>query len=262
VHFELQFIHNSNRNNRYSNNNYLFIIQIKIYLKKIIIIDNKEAWKFSTFIKMELKNILPVINQYHSIEEIFDILSSSSDFTYSNSLLEISINILLSPDYAIIPRNELVTKIKSYILKKQNFKNTCLQLNNNNNNNINNDKNLILSSINDENFLSKIDNTDDFRLMLTVIGGLSTNEIIENLLRIVQTFLNTSTNNTKKNVDNSVNLNELKIVFEKITKARPPPLSKLNLLIALHKFFFFFFNINYICTFFFLIIILKCNRYN
>lgn len=66
-----------------------------------------------------------------------------------------------------------------------------------------------------------LQDTDAFTLMLPLIGGMSSAEVEAVLPRIVGLF-----------EDNAKGLKE---VFGRITRARPPPLSKAALLVALHK---------------------------
>ncbi len=69
--------------------------------------------------------------------------------------------------------------------------------------------------------ISNVTEIDAFKLMLPLIGGISTSEVEAVLPRIVGLF--------------EEDLESLNKIFARITKARPPPLTKAVLLVALHR---------------------------
>lgn len=64
--------------------------------------------------------------------------------------------------------------------------------------------------------------TEDFRLFLPVISGLSTATVTSILPRILKVY--------------GEDTEELKTIFTRITKARPPPITKSALLVLLHRY--------------------------
>eukprot|EP01038_Epipyxis_sp_PR26KG_P007092 gene7092-9677_t len=166
----------------------------------IVTTASKDGWNFLKFIEDELKVILPYLQQHSSIENLFKILSNGGN-KLSQPLLEMSLSLMLH-DHSYTPSTSLIKTIEEFIFKQY-------------------------KTVNNENYsheLSLVNQlTDqDFKLIITLIGGWSTIDVVTNLPRIVRLF--------------SENVEQIKIIFNRIVRARPiSPLTKTTLLVALHR---------------------------
>eukprot|EP00981_Chlorochromonas_danica_P015274 scaffold11522_cov239-Ochromonas_danica.AAC.1 len=174
----------------------------------------KESWNLDVQIRHDLRSIIPaylshhatsrhqVINDQSSIPdvEIFRALHSVQD-TAARPLLTYALQLILH-DHHQPPKTALMDLVLGYLRKED----SGLQA---------------LESSQSSALLTSITDDANFAMAMTIIGGLPAAAIEAALPRIIALYADDGEG--------------LKVVFSRITKARPPPITKSVLLIHLHR---------------------------
>jgi hypothetical protein len=182
-----------------------------------------DAWTLAETLKAELRNILPAIAQGRTAEGIFDILSAAADSS-TRPLLAYALSVLLY-DVTSPPTQGLMDKVKAFAQRQQRLregrdgvpdtlnaagaeetKETAMD---------------VEVSAGESGSLLDAADVEDFKLVLPLLGGVAGSDVERCLPRIVGLFAEQP--------------DALKVIFDRITKARPPPLTKAALLVTLHR---------------------------
>lgn len=161
------------------------------------------------YLRMELKNLMPVIQQRESSDKIFSIFAKNCD-EYSFPFLCYCVELMTS-ETSSAPTADLVTAIRDFIDKREGREPIVPD--------VATDISVAEPVVRQQ--LSGITENDNFMLMVNVIGGISLPELEANLPRIIGLY--------KSDIES------LKSVFRKLTRGRPPPMSKPSLLAYLHR---------------------------
>lgn len=170
----------------------------------------------SVTLRSELRNILPAISQGHPLESIFDTLALRCDRACW-PLVEYALTVLLA-DLAVPASLALIQKVRRFALSEgaseieQGEDGGAAQ---------ETKEMQVDDAAGSATGIRDIVDTDAFRLTLPLIGGVATAEVEAVLPRIVGLY--------------EEDTEGLKKIFARITKARPPPLTKSALLVALHR---------------------------
>lgn len=176
-------------------------------------------------LKGELRNILPAIAQGHTAERIFDILSSGADSS-TRPLLAYALGVLLY-DMTVPPTQGLMEKVRAFTARLR----ISRQLEEGDQIGANDtgigaeeskgDTEMEVEKEAAEPSLLDTPDEEDFKLVLPLLGGLSGQVVERSLPRIISLYAEQPS--------------ELKVHLDRITKARPPPMTKAALLVALHR---------------------------
>ena len=192
-------------------------------------------WTLAETLKSELRNILPAIAQSNTIEKVFETMAQDKDTTV-RPLLEYVLNVLLA-DYTVPPTASLIEKVRTFallteeILPKSELSEMEVEEEQDNNNSTSSTTAPTTATTTTSSttetvippILYDLQNTANFTLMLPLVGGMNGKEIERCLPRIIALYTD------------SGNPDALKVTFTRITRARPPPLTKSSLLVALHR---------------------------
>jgi hypothetical protein len=181
-------------------------------------------------LQSELRNIVPAIAQTHSAEAIFDALCVGADASV-RPLLEFALAALLA-DFTIPPTPGLIQKVYAFIAKvnvragasksgEQDGDTHGAEEQKDTGMDVEGEAEPTPASTTSVTTLDGLHDPADFRLVMPLLGGLQGAEIEAALPRIVGMY--------------AEDKESLKIAFGRITKARPPPMSKVALLLALHR---------------------------
>lgn len=165
----------------------------------------KAAWSMAEAIKSELRNVLPAIGQSSSAEQVFSALAHRPDPAII-PLLSFALNLLLA-DHTAPPTAGLISAVRGYVARVCGTIEPAGQES-------------VVEGI-DERVLSGVADTAGFKLLLQLVGGLSTQDIENSLPRIVDVLADDA--------------DALRAAFSRMTKARPAPLTKSALVVALHR---------------------------
>ena len=181
-----------------------------------------KAWTLPVTLRAELRNILPAISQSNTYESIFDTLAQRCD-RLTWPLLEYSLNLLLS-DLTVPASLTLIQRVRAFVLPTH----TAAEISQNDEEGqsggaMEEKESMLVEELTSSTdvTISDVTEIDAFKLMLPLIGGISTSEVEAVLPRVVGLF--------------EEDLEGLNKIFARITKARPPPLTKAALLVALHR---------------------------
>jgi len=167
-------------------------------------------WSLREAIKSELSNIVPAMCQHSSVDSILSVMMTNTD-TACKPLLCHVLRVVYSDFTAPIPPN-VINKVKDYIKKCE-------------------EASSIVCPSSEPNDLTSnpvqsppghgIRDLEHLRLLLPLVGGFSATEMQDSLPRLLSLC--------------SDDAEELKGVFIRITKARPPVMTKASLLVCLHR---------------------------
>lgn len=163
-----------------------------------------------------MRNILPAISQGNSLESIFDTLARRCDRPCW-PLVEYALNLLLA-DLAVPASLTLIQKVRRFVLHETAPEGESAQ----DGSAAEESKDMQVEDAASTTSIQDVVDTDAFKLMLPLIGGVATAEVEAVLPRIVGLY--------------EEDAEGLKKIFARITKARPPPLTKSALLVALHRY--------------------------
>lgn len=179
--------------------------------------------------------VLPAVlsHNHHNIENIFEILVSSrviTKFDTVNSIMPLLQCALdtLHPDYSVPPTTALIQAVKDFVVRA--FSNY-----------IQSDEAQQQQQQQEEEEVKATAAKVELQLMLPLIGGMSTEQVLYNLPSIIAICSNSTGSDSNSSSDSNLvssslsSCCSLKTVFSRITKARPPPLTKIALLVALHR---------------------------
>lgn len=169
----------------------------------------KAAWSIAETIKSELRNVLPAIGHASSAEQVFSALAGRADPTVV-PLLTFALSLLLA-DHTSPPTAGLISKVRSYVLHLQASSDELIAA----------DSAAQATDGTAERVFSDITDPACFKLLLQLVGGVATAEIERSLPRIVDVL--------------AEDADALRMVFSRMTKARPAPLTKSALVVTLHR---------------------------
>lgn len=176
------------------------------------------AWTLPVTLRSELRNVLPAISQGNSLESIFDVLARRCDRPCW-PLMEYALNLLLA-DLAVPASLTLIQKVRRFVLHDSALETAGDGAEDSGA--AEETKEMQVDDAPSTVSIQDIADTDAFKLMLPLVGGVATAEVEAVLPRIVGLF--------------EEDAEGLKKIFARITKARPPPLTKSALLVALHRY--------------------------
>jgi hypothetical protein len=209
------------------------------------------TWNLGSALQGELWNILPVICQQHSQQAVFDALSGACDEASARPLLEYAVNLMFS-NHTIPAAPVMVSRVSDFIRRFSGLQvsaaegddmgknedeevgdassemktdseaaNTTAAAAGADGTAAGNDTDSATKAASSPLTLSEIADPQDFKLMLHLVSGMQGADIDRNLPRMISCY--------------AEDAEGLKTVFSRITKARPPPMTKADLLSALHR---------------------------
>ena len=158
-------------------------------------------WNLLKYIHSELSYIIPVVSQKNPPEKIFEVMSKSST-SNARPLLIVVLNVMLQ-DFTNPPSANLLSSVREFIISASST--------------------FTREEVPSDSILFDQMSDDDFKLFVPLIASIPSAEIEKYLPRIIRIFIESS------------EADYLKFIFSRITKARPPPLTKVKLLVHLHR---------------------------
>lgn len=179
------------------------------------------SWTLPVTLRAELRNILPAISQSSTYESVFDTLSSRCDRP-TWPFLEYALNLLLA-DLTVPASLTLIQRVRAFVLHTESVAQIAFDGEEGHSGASEEKQSMQVEELTSSTgvTISDVTDIDAFKLMLPLIGGISTAEVEAVLPRIVGLH--------------EEDLEGLGKIFARITKARPPPLTKAALLVALHR---------------------------
>jgi len=172
-------------------------------------------WSLRDAIKSELSNIVPAMCQHSSVESILGVMTTNTDPACKPLLCHV-LRVLYSDYTTPVPAN-VINKVKDYIRR-------CSEESHASSDASSGLTNLLDAGSASPVLLPASDMMDPehLRLLLPLVGGLSAAEMQDSLPRVISLCSDDS--------------EELKGVLIRITKARPPVMTKASLLVCLHRY--------------------------
>jgi hypothetical protein len=176
--------------------------------------DSPVRWSLRDAIKSELSNIVPAMCHHSSVESILGVMTTNTD-PACKPLLGHVLRVLYSDYTTPVPAN-VISKVKDYIRR-------CSEESRASSDTSSGPAVLLDAGSNSPVLLPATDMMDPehLRLLLPLVGGLSATEMQDSLPRVISLC--------------SDDTEELKGVLIRITKARPPVMTKASLLVCLHR---------------------------
>lgn len=167
----------------------------------------ESSWSLRSYLEGEVRSSVLYLQQHHSAETVFDAAAYpiNRDNHSSRAVVGVVLDALLA-DFTVPPSSSMVAQARQLCRASSGG------------------DGLVLTSSEApvEVPLAEIPLDEDFRMMLPLIGALPAHEVEAGLPRLLRVFAG--------------NADALRIVFSRIVKCRPPPLSRAALLVALHRF--------------------------
>jgi hypothetical protein len=181
------------------------------------------SWTLAETLKAELRNILPAIVQSKSADSVFDALSANQNASV-RPLLEVALHALLA-DFTVPPAPALIQKVRAFAVRVQSKPVDAAAEDQLETSGAEEQKDTesmdVVASESTAPVMQDLVDEESFRLMLPLVGGMSGSEFEACLPRIIALH--------------AEDAEALKNVFGRVTKARPPPMTKSALLVALHR---------------------------
>jgi hypothetical protein len=194
-------------------------------IKVSVVTTGKRAviWTLAETLKTELRNILPAIVQSKGADSVFDALSTNQDAAV-RPLLEVALHALLH-DFTVPPTPALIQKVRDFALRVADKPTEAAALDEMETSGADEHKETegmdVAASDATAPVMQDLADVESFRLMLPLVGGIRGTEFEACLPRIIALH--------------AEDAEALKNVFSRVTKARPPPMTKSALLVALHR---------------------------
>lgn len=182
------------------------------------------TWTLAETLKAELRNILPAIVQGKSADSVFDALTVNQNASV-RPLLEVALHALLA-DFTVPPAPALIQKVRAFAVRVEVKPADAAEADEVETSGAEEQKkdteNMdVVASESTAPVMQDLVDEESFRLMLPLVGGISGSEFEACLPRIIALH--------------AEDAEALKNVFGRVTKARPPPMTKSALLVALHR---------------------------
>lgn len=188
--------------------------------------DSTARWSLCDAIKSDLSNIVPAMCQHSSVESILSVMMTNTDPACKPLLCHV-LRVLYSDYTTPVPAN-VIHKVEDYIRRCCCCSGESMSIPHSDP--ISSSSNSGPTDISSELQLSATSMSDrdpeHLRLLLPLVGGLSAAEMQDCLPRVISLCSSSSSSDDTE---------ELKGVLIRITKARPPVMTKASLLVCLHR---------------------------